>query len=362
LLIRHAALHLLSRVALDGTPPRGKELAYMDASSSLVLTLPNERATGAPSPNHGYRIGQLVAGRYRLSQTLSEGSMGAVWLAKDLVLDLPVAVKLVHRDASLSSADRSYLSDRLMREARATTAVRHPAIVRVLDYGVTLSAGAYLVMDQLEGQSLGRRLRRRGRVVSERAVQVLLPIADALAAVHARGIVHRDLKPDNVFLSRDNHGRIQPKVIDFGLAKLAQTPSVMLTGSGVLGTPEYMPPEQVIESSTVDHRADIWGFAVVLYEMLSGAIPFPGRSCPEILRAILDRDVPPLTTMGIDSALWDIVALGLRKDPAERPASISELGQRLADWLTARGVGEDITGASLRTQWPLSDQPEAPSR
>lgn len=288
--------------------------------------------------------------------------MGAVWLARDLVLDLPVTVKLLHRDANLSSTDRAYLTDRLMREARATAAVRHPAIVRVLDYGVTLSAGAYLVMDQLEGQSLGRRLRRKGRVVPERAVQVLLPVADALAAVHARGIVHRDVKPDNVFLSRDTHGRIQPKVIDFGLAKLAQAPSAHLTGAGVVGTPEYMPPEQVIDSSTVDHRADIWSFSIVLYEMLSGTLPFSGRSSPEILRAILDRDVPPLAGAGIEATLEQIVASGLRKDPAERCGSMADLGQSLADWLWTRGIREDITGTSLRAHWPSSDQVEPPSR
>src|SRR5947208_2716 len=119
-------------------------------ASSLATTRPDNRAPtdiGAQD----YRIGQLIAGRYRLSQTLSEGSMGAVWLAKDLVLDLPVAVKLLHQ--ATNPPDRAYLTDRLMREARATTAVRHPAIVRVLDYGVTLSAGPYLVMEQLEGQS-----------------------------------------------------------------------------------------------------------------------------------------------------------------------------------------------------------------
>src|SRR5206468_7819929 len=134
-----------------------------------------------------------------------------------------------------------------------------------------------------------------------------------------------------------NHGRIQPKIIDFGLAKLARTaPSHVLTGSGVLGTPEYMPPEQVIEPSTVDQRADIWGFSVVLYEMLSGVVPFPGRSCPEILRAILDRDVPPLTTsMGVDAALWRILERGLKKDPAERYTAMSELGASLADWLAS---------------------------
>jgi len=332
--------------------------------TSLISTLSNERASGVPA-NESYRIGQLIAGRYRLSQTLSEGSMGSVWLARDLVLDLPVAVKLLHLGTRMSSSDRAYLKDRLIREARVTAAVRHPATVRVLDYGVTLSAGPYLVMEQLEGQSLGRRIRSAGRVVPERAVQVLLPIADALSAVHACGIVHRDVKPDNVFLSRDNHGRIQPKIIDFGLAKLARTaPSHVLTGSGVLGTPEYMPPEQVIEPSTVDQRADIWGFSVVLYEMLSGTVPFPGRSCPEILRSILDRDVPPLTaSMGLDASLWAIIERGLRKDPCERHAAIAEMGERLADWLSKQSVEEDITGSSLRTQWPPSGsyRPDIPS-
>src|SRR5258706_6835961 len=113
----------------------------MDASS-LISTLPNERANGASS--HGYRIGQLVAGRYRLSQTISQGSMGSVWLARDLVLDLPVAVKLPHHGATLSSSDRSYLGDRLLREARATAAVRHPGIARVLDFGVAQTVGPYL--------------------------------------------------------------------------------------------------------------------------------------------------------------------------------------------------------------------------
>jgi serine/threonine protein kinase len=340
-------------VALDATPHRGKEAALMDAPS-LAPTLPNEHPTDTIGAS--YRIGQVIAGRYRLSQTLSEGSMGAVWLARDLVLDLPVAVKLLHVGAAASSIDRSYLRDRLMREARATAAVRHPGVVKVLDYGVTVSAGPYLVMEHLEGQSLGRRIRRSGRVLPERAVQVLLPVADALSAVHAMGIVHRDVKPDNVFLSRDNHGRIQPKVIDFGLAKLVRLPQgAILTGSGVLGTPEYMPPEQVIDSSTVDQRADIWGFSIVLYEMLSGSVPFSGGSCPEILRAILDRQLIPLTKeIGVDPALWSIVERGLRKDPSQRYGSMYELGAQLAAWLSTQGVDEDITGASLRTQWVAS--------
>src|SRR5258708_12975865 len=174
-------------------------------ASSLVTTLPDDRAR-SEAATQDYRIGQLSAGRYRLSQTLSEGSMAAVWLAKDLVLDLPVAVKLLNQ--ATNPPDRTYLTDRLMREARATSTVRHPAIVRVLDYGVTLAAGPYLVMEQLEGQSLGRRIRRGGHLLSERAVQVLLPVADGLCAVHAPALVHRAPKPDTAFLPPPNHPRI----------------------------------------------------------------------------------------------------------------------------------------------------------
>jgi serine/threonine protein kinase len=322
-------------------------------SLASTSSTPAAENPGAQARSHGYRIGQIIAGRYRLSQTINEGSMGSVWLGRDLILDLPVAVKLLHHGDDASAADHAYLTDRIMREARATASVRHPAIVRVLDYGITLSAGPYLVTELLEGHALGRRLQRGGRIVPERAVQVLLPIADALSAVHTGGFVHRDMKPDNVFLSKDNHGRIQPKLIDFGLAKLpAGTNGLILTGGGVLGTPEYMPPEQIIESSSVDRRADIWGFSIMLYEMLWGDVPFNGRSCPEILRAILDREVPSLTTaMGLDARLWAILERGLRKDPFHRWPDISELGAALADWLGGRGISEDITGTSLRTQW-----------
>src|SRR5882724_10461824 len=136
--------------------------------NSLAPPTSNEHATDA-SAGHPYRIGQLVAGRYRLSQAISEGSMGAIWLARDLVLDLPVAVKLLRHASDLESLERDYLADRLMREAHATAAVRHPAVVRVLDFGVNLAAGPYLVMEQLEGQSLGSRMRRGGPVAPERA-------------------------------------------------------------------------------------------------------------------------------------------------------------------------------------------------
>ena len=306
---------------------------------------------------HGYRIGQVVVGRYRLSQKIAQGSMGAVWLARDVSFDIQVAVKLLHQTSNDASYARLYFADRLIREARATAAVRHPAIVRVLDFGIDSSQDPYFVMELLDGHSLGRRLRRGGRVIPERAVQVLLPVADGLAAAHALGIVHRDIKPDNLFLAREGHGRVQPKAIDFGLAKICDGPPTHpVTGAGVLGTPEYMAPEQVIDSSTVDHRADVWGYCVVLYEMLSGAAPFTGRTCSEILRAVLDAEPESLTNaIGLDAGLWRIIERGLHKERSERWTSMHELGAALANWLTSRGVTEDVTGASLRTQWPTEN-------
>jgi len=322
--------------------------------NTLASTDSDDPGGPRPSMCHGYHIGQVVVGRYRLSQKIAHGSMGAVWLARDVCFDLQVAVKLLHQATQDPSYTRLYFADRLIREARATSAVRHPAVVRVLDFGIDSAQDPYFVMELLDGQSLGRRIRRGGRVIPERAVQVLLPIADGLSAAHGLGIVHRDIKPDNLYLAKEGHGRIQPKAIDFGLAKISHgTVGHVATGAGVLGTPEYMAPEQVIDSSTVDHRADIWGYCAVLYEMLSGAAPFNGQTCPEVLRAVLDRQPVPLTSeIDLDDELWGIIERGLRKDRSERWSSMHELGTALANWLTSRGVTEDVTGASLRTQWP----------
>jgi serine/threonine-protein kinase len=124
-----------------------------------------------------------------------------------------------------------------------------------------------------------------------------------------------------------------------------------LTGGAVIGTPEYMAPEQVIDSSSVDCRADVWSFCVVLYELLSGVVPFPGRSCPEVLRSVLDREAsPPMTQIGFDPALWTIIERGLRKDPQDRWATMRELRKSLAAWLVSRGAREDIEPATFASR------------
>jgi serine/threonine-protein kinase len=269
--------------------------------------------------------------------------MASIWLARDERLDRPVAMKLLPNERAIPGIEKSYLTERLLREGRIISQVRHAAIVRAFDFGLDGSDEPYLVMELLMGESFERVLRPGRGMGPERSVQLLLPIADGLAAVHAAGAVHRDVKPDNLFLSWQPMGQTQPKLIDFGVAKVAAHPHARrLTSGGLIGTPEYMAPEQIIDASDVDARADVWSYAVVLYEVLSGRVPFLGRSYPEVLRAVLQSEALPLGTKGVDAALAAIVERGLRKDPAERWASMLEFRAALGQWLASRGAQEEF--------------------
>jgi serine/threonine-protein kinase len=288
--------------------------------------------------------------------------MGSVWHARDIFAGVPVAIKLLHPEHRLMGPEREYLQERLSREANALADIVHPAIVRVQDFGVSSTNDPWLAMELLEGESLGSILRERGALAAELAVKLLLPIAHGLAATHERGVVHRDLKPDNLFLALD--GRIAPKIIDFGLVKLTgRQGDQKLTGLGLIGTPEYMAPEQALERPNVDHRADMWSFCVVLYEALAGFVPFSGPSYPETLWAVVKQEPSALDSHGVDPVLWSIVERGLQKNPDDRWPSMRELGTALAAWLVSRGVIVDVTGASLYACWdlePIAPPPPAP--
>jgi serine/threonine-protein kinase len=304
---------------------------------------------------------EVVAGKYRLCQPIGEGAMGSIWRAVDIETGTPVALKLLHCDLPVPSSQREYFSDRLAREAAALTRIRHPAVVQVLDFGATSRDDPYLAMELLEGESLGSMLDRSGQLLPEYAVQVVLPLADGLGAMHEQGVIHRDLKPDNLFLAIE--GQIQPKVIDFGLAKITCGHTLRkLTGVGLLGTPDYMAPEQAQELPNVDYRADIWALCVVLYEALSGTVPFGGPTLADALCAITTQEPTPLTEHGVDPVLWSIIERGLRKKPEQRWQNMHELGTALASWLVARGVLVDVTGASLQLQWPVRDALPTPAQ
>lgn len=297
-----------------------------------------------------YQAGETVAGKYQLIELLGEGGMGAVWRAHNVTLDIDVAVKVIRRDEE--DSDGPLLGDRLLQEARAAARLGHPSIARVFDFGVSELGDSFIVMELLEGEDLAQALTRRGRLSATKAVATLLPIAHALDAAHQKGIVHRDLKPENVFLARAEHGRVVPKLVDFGIAKIERTKNKRLTQTGtMLGSPLYMSPEQA-RGDDVNHLADVWALCVVLYELVTGRTPFEGKNYNALLYAIIADEPVPLTDLGFgDDALWGILQRGFQKDPAERWQSMRELGGALARWSIERDQHEDITGASLNAQW-----------
>jgi serine/threonine-protein kinase len=278
--------------------------------------------------------------------------MGDVWLARNETLDIDVAVKLLRKEAEGPEA-----GSRFLREARAAARLAHPSIVRIFDFGLAEQGEPFIVMERLIGEDLSTALQRRGRLPAIHAVRTLLPIAHALASAHAKGVIHRDLKPENVFLSRGEGERLEPKVVDFGVAKLDLPMELQLTKDGMLlGSPAYMSPEQS-QGIGVDHRADIWSLAVVLYETIAGVRPFDGKTHNATLISI-GRDEPrPFTELSAgDDELWRIVAKGLRKDRRHRWDTMRSFGEALAIWAVDRGATEDITGQAIESLWANAGQ------
>ena len=298
----------------------------------------------------GYSAGDLVDGKYRLERVLGEGGMGTVWLARNLTLDSDVAIKLLRRRRVTTET-----RERLHQEARASARLEHPSIVRTFDFGWTRRGDPYVVMEVLRGESLADVLDREGRLIPVHAVSVLLPIAGALATAHQKGVVHRDLKPENVLLVPHETGTLTPKLMDFGIAKLVDPDDAdegrRLTGERtILGTPDYMSPEQACGDHDVDARSDVWSYCVMLHELLEGRRPFEGDGPRALFRAIVDAEPGPLGPH-VDARLREIVARGLAKEREDRWSSMRELGVELAQWLVDRGVDYDVAGTSIAVQW-----------
>ncbi len=319
-------------------------LAFPPSPAPTAPTLPS-----APLPQIGrYQVGSVLSGKYRLDALLGEGGMGAVWRASNLLLELPVAIKLIRADL-----DRDALRGRLQLEARSVAKVGHAAIVRIYDVGETELGDPFIVMELLQGETLAQML-ALGRISAVRAVQLLLPIIDACSAAHARGVVHRDLKPDNIFIAREDQ-RTQPKILDFGVAKLTDPRDAnhRLTEVGtVVGSPDYMSPEQARGREDVDYRTDIWSLCVLLYEAVTGSPPFAASNYNALLRSIVEDEPKSLTEQAAgDADLWQILKKGLNKDRAQRQRSMAELGRSLAAWLLSHGAHEDATGAVVDAKW-----------
>ena len=283
--------------------------------------------------------GNLVAGRYRLDRHLGEGGMGSVWAATHVVTRRSVAMKFLKP----ALQNKSEVRQRFLREAQAASALRHPNVVEVLDVFDLEDRSPVMVMELLEGETLGQKLLRDERLSTEETAALMLPVVAAVGSAHAAGIVHRDLKPENIFLARVGDD-IEVKVLDFGIAKLSaehylnQGQSVLVTEAGsMLGTPCYMAPEQ-ISNVGVDHRADIWSLGVILYECLSGTRPIEGQNLAEVVARLLNEAITPLDRLApeLPHELSALVQQMLSREAKRRPQDLHELGKVLGHYTHVR--------------------------
>ena len=327
---------LLRELAGDN-PARHAELARFVAECERELPLLErpaaERFSQLRDENAGPRLPEVLGGRYRIERELGRGGMACVYLAHDVKYARRVAVKVIRHELR-----SSLVSDRFLREIGIAARLRHPNIMPLYDSG-DVDGLLYFVMPYEEGNSLRARLDLTPRLGVAEGVSILRDVARALAYAHEQGVVHRDVKPDNVLLSGD-----AAVVTDFGIAKAL---TVAATDSGVgtvtqagtvIGTPTYMSPEQALGDPATDHRADIYAFGCLAYELFAGAPPFTGATTHEIILNKLSGPLKPLTDYRPDApeAVARLIARCLEKDPAARPASAAELLDVLGTMPAAR--------------------------
>jgi len=276
-------------------------------------------------------VGAVIAGKYRVERVVGRGGMGVVVEAQHLQLELPVAIKFLLREA----AQLPGAASRFLREARAASRIRSEHVARVLDIDALSDGTPFYVMEFLTGHDLHALLRLRGALQVSEAIDFVLQACEALAEAHALGIVHRDLKPGNLFLTRRLDGTPLVKLLDFGIAKAPESQawsegSLTMT-RGALGSPMYMSPEQLRDTSSVDLRCDIWALGVILYELITAHHPFAASSAAALGALIATGSASPLgdyfdeAPAGLDAVLQRCMA----KDPSARFATVGELASAL---------------------------------
>jgi len=276
---------------------------------------------------------QVIAGRYVLESMIGEGGMASVWRALDLTLERPVAVKLLF---ARDEREQERVIQQFLREARIAASVHHRNVINIVDFGTTDDNQPFMVMELLEGESLGQRLYREPRMTMAEVIHVMSLTLRGLAAVHEAGIIHRDLKPDNIFLTHDVAGGLFPKILDFGISRSVEPQSgrrsALTTSEGVIvGTPEYMSPEQARGVQAIDRRADIYCMGAILYEALTGELPFSSENVGDLIIQIVTTNAPLVhqRNPAISRAISDVVARAMARAPDDRFADAAEMQEAL---------------------------------
>ncbi|HEV7475742.1 MAG TPA: protein kinase [Pyrinomonadaceae bacterium] len=302
-------------------------------------------------------IGQVLAGKYRIEERLSSGGMGTVYRGTHVLMDKTVAVKVLRPSLA---ADEKIVA-RFSREARAASKISHPHALSVTDFGEAENGIVFLVMEYLSGRTLKEVIRDDGPMQLPRAVEILRQVGGALDAAHGEGVVHRDLKSDNIMLLSSS-GTDYAKVLDFGIAKIKEPEGAYDPGltapEMVIGTPQYMSPEQCSQSPDIDARSDIYSLGVILYEMLVGHVPFTGASPTAIMLKHLQEPAPTVLAerRDVPEAIGRVVARALEKRPEDRYETVAEL---VEDFTIAAGMEPAVATSepSKRVETLTPEQP-----